>query len=141
MDRIASDAMAPWRFSMTLLSGLAAVGVVLAAAGLFALVAYTVEQRSRELAIRLAIGAAPAVVLRMVLWQGARAAAAGLAAGLAIAFVFADRLSSLLFQVAARDVSTFGSTAILLAAITLVASYAAARRVLGIDPARAMRAE
>ncbi len=141
MERLAVEAIAPWRFSMALLTGLAVVGFVLAATGLFALVTYTVQQRSRELAVRLAIGASPATILRMVLWQGARFAVAGLLVGVVIALLVADRLSPLLFQTLPRDLTTFAATAMLLGSTALIASYAAARRVLDIDPAHAMRAD
>jgi putative ABC transport system permease protein len=141
MDRVTVEAMAPWRFSMTLLTGLAAVGFVLAAMGLFALVTCAVGERSRELAVRLAIGATPPAILRMVLWQGARFAAGGLVAGLAVSLLVADRLSPLLFQTASRDPLTFGAAAALLGTTALLASYVAARRVIRIDPAAAMRAQ
>jgi len=141
MDRQLADAIAPWRFSMTLLTGLAALGVLLAVGGLFALIAYAVAQRTPELAVRLAIGAAPGQILRMVLWQGTRFAAAGLVLGLLLSLLIATRMSSLLFEVSARDGRTFAAAAILLAATTLLASYLAARRVVRIDPLIALRGE
>ena len=140
MERVASDAVAPWRFSMTLLIGLAALGVFLAAAGLFALVAYSVDQRAPELAVRLAIGARPGILLRMMLWQGGRFALAGLAVGVALSLAVASRMSPLLFRVPARDLFTFVAAAGLLGATAFLASYLAARRVIAIDPTHAMRA-
>jgi putative ABC transport system permease protein len=141
MDHIMADAVAPWRFSMALLVGLAALGVMLALAGLFALVAYSVDQRTPELAVRMAIGAAPGAILRMVLWQGGRFAAAGLAVGLILSLTTATRMSALLFQVPARDTVTFASAAILLGTTTLLASWLAARRVTRIDPLIALRGQ
>ena len=140
MERVANDAVAPWRFSMTLLVGLAALGAFLAAAGLFALVAYSVDQRAPELAVRLAIGARPGIIVRMVLWQGGRLAVAGLAAGILLSLVVANRMSPLLFQVPARDLFTFTVAAGLLGATTLAAGYLAARRATRIDPMMVMRA-
>lgn len=140
MGRVTADALAPWRFSMTWLAALAGAGGLIAVTGLFALVAYSVEQRRRELAVRMALGAAPGAVLRMVVRQGATVAVSGLVAGLVLALVFADRLSSLLFEVTARDAPTIVSVALILALAALAASYAAARRVVRIDPVAAIRA-
>ena len=92
---------------MAMLVGLAVLGVLLAATGLFALVAHSVDQRAREIAVRLAVGAGPGTVLRMVLWQGGRFVVAGLAAGVVLSLAVTNRMSSLLFQVPARDVFTF----------------------------------
>jgi len=140
MEEIVTDAVAPWRFSMALLTGLAALGVVLAATGLFALVAYSVDQRARELAVRLAIGAAPGTILRMVLWQGGRFAVAGLVVGVVLSLVVTQRMTSLLFQVPARDPFTFVAAVGLLGTTAFLATYLAARRVIGIDPLLTMRA-
>jgi putative ABC transport system permease protein len=141
MDRELTDAIAPWRFSMTLLAGLASLGALLAITGLFALIAYAVEQRTPELAVRLAIGAGPGAILRMVLWQGARFAAFGLAAGVVLSLAAANRMSSLLFQVPPRDAVTFVSASMLLGGTALLASYLAARRVIRIDPLVALRGQ
>ena len=142
VDRMFSEAIAPWRFSMAMLAGLAALGVMLAAnAGLFALVAYSVDQRAPELAVRLAIGAGPGTILRMVLWQGGRFAVAGLVVGVALSLAFANRMSTLLFEVAARDRLTFVAAAGLLGATAFLASYLAARRVTRVDPLLTMRAQ
>jgi ABC-type antimicrobial peptide transport system permease subunit len=141
MDRTMADAIAPWRFSMTLLAGLAVIGVLLAIAGLFALVAYAVVQRTPEFAIRLAIGAEPMQVLRMVLWQSAYFAVPGLIAGFLLSLFATNRMASLLFQVSARDVPTFTTAGLLLGGTALLASYLAARRVIRIDPLAALRSE
>jgi ABC-type antimicrobial peptide transport system permease subunit len=141
MDRVVAEAVAPWRFSMALLVGLAALGAVLAATGLFALIAYAVDQRSHELAVRLAIGAGPGAVLRMVLWQGGRFALAGLVVGVGCSLAVANGMSSLLFNVPARDGFTFGAAVGLLGATAFLAGYLAARRVIKIDPLLAMRVQ
>jgi hypothetical protein len=141
LERIATEAMAPWRFSMTLMVVLAGLGVALAITGLFALIAYTVAERRAELAVRLAIGAAPQDLFRMVVWHGAKFAAVGLAIGLGVSLLLADRLSPLLFQLPARDPVTFVGSAAMLGAVVIVASAWAARRVMAIDPSRAIRTE
>ena len=143
MDRAVADAVAPWRFSMTLLVGLALLGAVLAAAGLFAQVAQSVDQRAPELALRLAVGAGHGAILRMVLWQGGRFAMAGVVIGVVLSLAAADRISALLFQVPPLDTLAFTAAVGLLGTTALLAAYLAARRVIGIDPllldARAMR--
>jgi putative ABC transport system permease protein len=141
MEQVLTDVVAPWRFSMTLLVSLATLGVFLAVAGLFALVAYSVEQRAPELALRLAIGASPGAILRSVMWDGARFALAGLAVGVVFSLAVSHRISALLFQVPPRDVATFVTAAGLLATTALLAGYLAARRVTRIDPLLAMREE
>ena len=141
MDRVVRDAVAPWRFSMALLVGLAVLGAMLAIAGLFALVAYSVDQRAQELAVRLAIGAGSGTILRMVLWQGGRFAVAGLVAGVVLSLAVTNRMSSLLFQVHARDTLTFVAAAALLGATALLASYFAARRVISIEPVHLLRGQ
>lgn len=141
MERVVTDVIAPWRFSMTLLVGLAALGVFLAAAGLFALVAYSVEQRAPELALRLAIGANPGAILRLVMWEAGSFALAGLAVGIVLSLAVSHRISALLFQVPPRDVTVFATAAGLLGATVLGAGYLAARRITRIDPLLAMREE
>jgi putative ABC transport system permease protein len=141
MDRVVAEAVAPWRFSTTLLVGLATLGVILSAAGLFALVAYSVDQRAPELAVRLALGAGPGTILRMVLWEGARFAVMGLVVGAGFSLAAANRVSTLLYQVPARDALAFLAAVGLLAATALLASYLAARRVIGIDPLLVMRSQ
>jgi putative ABC transport system permease protein len=141
MERIAVEAVAPWRFSMVLFVTLAGLGFILATTGLAALVAFAVEQRLRELAVRLAIGATPATLLRVVVWQGSRFAFVGLMIGLGASLVLVDRLGPLLFQVPARDGLTFVGSALLLGSTVVLASALAARRVVGIAPSDAMRLE
>jgi hypothetical protein len=140
MELVVREAVAPWRFSMTLLVGLAIVGAILAATGLFALVACSIDQRMAELAVRLAIGAAPGAILRMLVWEGGRFAAAGLLVGQVLAMAVAQRMSPLLFQVPARDLATLIAAVGILGSTVFLASYLAARRATSIDPARAMRA-
>lgn len=139
MEQVAADAVAPWRFSMVLVTGLAVLGGVLAAAGLYALVAYSVQQRRHELAVRLAVGAGRGAMLRMVAWQGGRFALGGLSIGVGLALVLAGRMSPLLFQVQPRDVYAFAAAAGVLAVTAVAANVLAARRVVDIDPASLIR--
>jgi putative ABC transport system permease protein len=139
MEQITADAIAPWRFSTMLLVALAMMGGALAAAGLYALVAYSVEQRRHELAVRLAVGARPAAILRMVSWQGGRFAVVGLLIGIGLALVLAERISPLLFQIRPRDIYSFAAAAGVLAMTAVVANILAARRVVDIDPVLSLR--
>jgi predicted permease len=140
MDTVVSNAVAPWRFSMTIFVVLAAIGVALGAFGLFGVVAYSVAQRTPDLALRLAIGARPGQLLRMMLWEGGRLALAGLTVGAAAFFLLSDWLAELLFQVEPSEPSTLALVAVSLCAITLVASYLAARRATLVDPIVVLRA-
>jgi putative ABC transport system permease protein len=141
MDIVVSTAVAPWRFSMTIFVVLAAIGVALGAFGLFGVVAYAVTQRTSDLALRLALGARPGQLLRMMLWEGGRLALMGVTVGAAAFFLVSDSLTGLLFQVEPSEPSTLGTVAALLSGITLTATYLAARRAMRIDPMTVLRAD
>jgi putative ABC transport system permease protein len=133
MEDVVDDAVAPWRFTMTIFVVLAGIGVALATVGLFGLVTYSVSHRTPELALRLAIGARPSQLLRMVLWEGGRLVLAGIAMGVAASVVFTQMLAGLLFRVEPNDPRTFGVVVALLGLITLLACYVAARRAMMVD--------
>jgi putative ABC transport system permease protein len=141
MDTVVDNAVAPWRFSMTMFVTLAAVAAGLAAVGLFGLVAYSVAQRTPELAVRIAVGATASHILRMILWDGARVAITGLALGAVASLLMVNALSSLLFRVEPRDARAFIGAVMLLGVITLLAASVAARRVTRIDPVVALRGD
>ena len=117
------------------------LALVLAAAGIYGLMAYAVTQRTREIGIRLAIGATSADVLRLVVGQTARIAAVGLVVGVAGALLISRVLSTMLFGVSPLDPATFVSAALLLFAVAVLAGYLPARRAAAIDPQSAIRAE
>jgi predicted permease len=135
------EALAPTRFTLGLLGAFAGVALVLAVVGLYASVAYTVSQRTREIGIRIALGASSRAVSRLVLADGVRLAVAGLAAGALIAAAATRALSSLLYGVEPTDPPTFTAIALLVAAVTLAASWLPARRAVRVDPVDALRAE
>ena len=129
------------RFYMLLLGIFAGVALVLATIGIYSVVSYTVSQRQRELGIRIALGAAPSAVLRLVVAQGAALAAVGLIVGLAAAIGLSRVIAGLLFQVTPTDIATYLAVSALLTTIALVACIVPARRAARVDPAVTLRGE
>ena len=141
LDEFIADSIAARRFSLILLAAFASTALVLAATGLYAVIAYLVTQRTREIGVRLALGAQRSDVLSLILVNGIRLAGAGLIFGIAGAFLTSRALSSLLFHTSSTDPVTYGSVALLLAVVALIASYLPARRAMKVDPIVALRAE
>jgi putative ABC transport system permease protein len=143
MDERLYDAVAKPRFVTTLLGLLAGLALVLAAIGIYGVMSYSVALRTRELGIRMALGAEPASVRRMVLWQGLRMGLVGIALGTAAALginvVLRRALADMLFEVSAVDPATFASVVLAMLGIALVACWAPARRATRIDPMAALR--
>jgi predicted lysophospholipase L1 biosynthesis ABC-type transport system permease subunit len=117
------------------------VALALAATGLYGAIAYSVAQRTREIGVRMALGATRAAVRRLVLGQGMRAVAFGVIAGIAGAFVVSRLLSASLFGISANDLASYAGAAILLATTAAVAALIPARRASQINPMEALRAE
>jgi ABC-type antimicrobial peptide transport system permease subunit len=141
-DRIAdSPAAYLQRSSAWLIGGFAAAALLLALVGLSGLVAYSVSQRSREIGLRMALGAERRGVYRLVLGEAGRLAAIGVAAGLAAATAAAASLRRVLFQTPPFDASTLAAVAATVAAAALLASYLPARRAASVDPVIALRSE
>ncbi|HEX7779565.1 MAG TPA: FtsX-like permease family protein, partial [Vicinamibacterales bacterium] len=138
---VLSESVASRRFSMVLLGVFALLAIVLAAVGLYGVVAYTVSQRTREIGLRMAIGARPGDVLRMVVGGGMKLAAIGVAIGLAAAVGVARLVEKLLFGVTPSDPASYGATALILLAVAALASYVPARRAMRVDPLSALQAE
>ncbi len=135
------DSLAPTRFAMALFVAFAAVALVLATVGLYGVISYGVVQRTREIGVRVALGAEPAAVTRLVVANGLRLAAAGIGIGAIAAMVAGRALSGMLFGVSAADPATLLAITVLVAAIALFASYVPARRALRIDLSEALREE
>jgi ABC-type antimicrobial peptide transport system permease subunit len=139
-DRV-DESLARRRFSMVLLSLFAGTALGLAAIGVYGVIAYLVSQGTREVGIRMALGATPREILMLVVRQGMTVAAAGVSAGLVAALVATQFMESLLFGVQSTDPLTFISIAVLLGLTALLASYVPARRAARIDPMISLRSE
>jgi ABC-type antimicrobial peptide transport system permease subunit len=141
VQSLVDHAIAPRRAVLAVLLGFSAFALLLAALGVYAVIAYAISQRSRELGIRMALGASARALRRQTVVAMLGLTAAGLAAGLGAAWTFSRLLRDLLFEVDTRDPMTFGGIAITLAAVAAIAAYLPARRISRIDPVVALRAE
>jgi putative ABC transport system permease protein len=141
MESYLASSMAQRRFTLALLALFGGLALALAAVGIYGVVSCAVTSRTREMGIRMALGAERRDVLAMVLRQAAALAGVGLAAGLAASFALTRFLSTLLFEVRATDLATLATIAALLAAVALAASYLPARRAASVDPTVALRYE
>jgi putative ABC transport system permease protein len=144
MSEIVSESMASQRFPMILLSAFAALALLLASVGIYAVISYSMTQRVREVGIRMALGAMRADVLRMIVGQGLRLVLAGSAIGAVVALILMRLLSSfsgLLYGVGAGDPVTWIAVSFVLLSTALLASYLPARRAANVDPMVALRHE
>lgn len=136
-----SDSLSSLRFNTVALSIFAGLGLILATVGIYGVMAYSVGQRTHEIGIRMALGAQPGTVMRLVLGQGMLLVLIGVAVGLALSFGLTRILASLLYGVTATDPTTFVSVALVLSLVALLASYIPARRATKVDPLVALRDE
>ncbi len=141
MDQILHEWTAPRRFSMSILLSFAGVALLLAVVGLYSVLAYSVSLRTREIGIRMALGAEPKNVVRHVVGQGFRFAVLGVAIGTAGAFGLTRFMRTLVFGVAPTDAITFMVVPLLMLAVTVAASFWPARQAAKIDPIEALRVE
>jgi ABC-type antimicrobial peptide transport system permease subunit len=141
MDQVLAQSLTRQRFAMALLAWFAALALVLASIGIYSVLAYAVRKRSREIAIRMALGARSERVARMIVVQGMRPALIGMLLGLAGAIALRKILESLLYDVGVGDPWTLGGVAILLGLVSAAACFVPAYRASRIDPMAALRSE
>jgi len=136
-----SSSLSAQHFNLILIGAFAGTALLLAMAGIYGVMAYTVEQRTREFGVRMALGAQPSDVLSLVLRQGILTIAIGVAAGIFGAIALTRLMASMLYHTSATDPITFAGVALLLTFIALLASYLPARRATRVDPVIALRYE
>jgi putative ABC transport system permease protein len=141
LEEVVSSSVAGERFRTSLLTAFALIALLLATIGVYGVMSYSVEQRGAEMGLRMALGASPRDVLRLVAGHGLKLALAGVALGVMAAFWVTRLLSSLLFGVSATDPVTFASIATLLLGVAALASYLPARRATKADPMALLRME
>jgi putative ABC transport system permease protein len=141
MDSLFEQSMGPRRFNLYLLTAFAGVALALAAIGLFGVMAYLVSQRTREIGVRLALGATRGEVFRQILGRGMTLAAIGAAIGVGAAMGLSRVMETLLFSVSRRDPVTFIAVPVALVIVAGLACYLPARRAMGVDPVVALRVD
>jgi predicted permease len=141
MAEIRAESVAPERLNLTLLSLFAGIALVLATVGIYGVMSYSVTQRTHEIGIRMAIGARPVDVFKMILGHGMKLALIGVALGLAGAFALTRLMATMLFGVEPTDATTFGAISILLIAVALLACYLPGRRATKVEPTISLRYE
>jgi putative ABC transport system permease protein len=141
MATMMTENLAQPRFNTVLLGVFGALALVLAAVGIYGVLSYTVTQRIHEIGLRMALGARPGDVLRMVMNQAMRLSGIGIAAGVVVALIASKALSTLLFRISRTDPVTYLGIVTMLGGVALLASYIPARRATKVDPMVALRSE
>jgi ABC-type antimicrobial peptide transport system permease subunit len=141
MQQLVDDALAQPRFYLLLLSLFATLAVVLAAVGIYGVVAYVAGQRRREIGVRMALGAGPADVVGLVVWQGLKPALLGAAIGLAVALGGSNAVGALLYEVSPRDAVVMTIVTVVLLIVVVLACMVPAARATRVPPTTALRAQ
>jgi putative ABC transport system permease protein len=141
VEKLVHASLVRQRFSMTVMSAFALLALVLCAGGIYGIISFTTTQRTREIGVRMALGADGPTIRRMVLREGSVVIALGLGFGLVGALVGSRFLSTLLFEVRPGDPFTIGIVCVLLGVVGLAACYVPARRATRVDPLTALRVE
>ncbi|MGB6900247.1 MAG: ABC transporter permease [Candidatus Acidiferrum sp.] len=141
MDAAIDKSLAPQRFNLVLVALFAVLAIFLAAVGVYGVLSYSISQRTREIGVRIALGAQRGRVLRMAVGEGMKLAILGTAVGMAGGFVLTRLIASLLFGITARDPFTFAAVGVLVAIVSFAACYIPARRAMRVDPIVALRYE
>jgi predicted permease len=141
MQEVVAESLTPQRFNMLLLAGFAGLAMLLAAVGIYSVLAYSVRQRVREIGVRMALGAQVRDVLRLVIFEGMKPTLLGLAIGITVSLLFARVIQSLIFGVSARDTLTYAGVSFMFGSIALLATLVPAWRATRVDPMRTLRDE
>jgi putative ABC transport system permease protein len=141
MEEQLAEQLSPRKFQTSLLALFSGIAVILAGAGIFGVMHYSVTQRTQEIGIRGALGASPGDVLRLVLSQALRLGVTGIAIGIFVGLALTRLMASLLFGIGPTDFVTFAAVAGLLCLVSVTASYIPARRAMRVDPIEALRYE
>nr|AUN37129.1 DUF214 protein [uncultured bacterium] len=141
MEQLRGELIADRRFTLILVAVFSALALILASIGIYGVISYSVAQRTREIGIRVALGASPGHVLRMIVGGGAKLAVIGIVIGAAGAMVLTQFIRSFLFGVSPSDPLTFAGISVILAGVAMLASYVPARRAMKVDPNTALRYE
>ncbi|HEX6730359.1 MAG TPA: FtsX-like permease family protein, partial [Pyrinomonadaceae bacterium] len=141
LEQIVSDSLGRRKFALQVVGLFGILALLLAAVGIYGVISYSISQRTRDIGIRLALGASKGTILQWVLKQGLVLIAAGVAVGLIGAFVVTRLLRTMLFEVGPTDLVTYVGLALLLTAVALIACYIPARRATKVDPLVALRNE
>ena len=141
LDQFMANSLAPQKFNMLMLATFAAVALLLASMGIYSVLAYTVRRRMREIGIRMALGAQIKDLLRLIVMEGMKPAAAGLTIGIIGALALGRVVASLVYGVSTRDPLTYLSVSLLLAAVALMATIVPAYRATKVDPIKTLRDE
>jgi putative ABC transport system permease protein len=141
LEEVVASESRSWRLGATMFTIFGLLALLVAAVGLYSVVAYDVSQRTQELGVRVALGASTAAVIRLVLAEGVRVVALGLGLGAIVALALANRITPMLYHVTGKDPITYGLVGVVLLAVAIVASLAPALRAAHVDPNVALRAE
>ncbi len=141
MESVVGDATSRTSFTMSLLGAASGIALLLGLVGIYGVISYVVSQRTREIGVRMALGATAPSVRRMVVRQGLALAGGGVILGLVVAGALSSVMATILYGVSATDPVTYASVAVALVVVSLVASWIPATRAAGVDPARALRSE
>jgi predicted permease len=141
MDRVVREAVAPQKVATGMMGVFALIALALAAIGIYAVMSYSVTQRTHEIGVRMALGAEPRDILRLVVRQGMILTFTGLSLGLGASLLLTRGMSKVLYGVSATDPLTFGGISLLLAGVAFAANYFPARRATRVDPMDALRYE
>ena len=141
MQSVVDEALSPARFNVYLLCGFAAIAFGLVAVGIYGVISYDVTRRTSEIGIRMALGAQPGAIVKLIVGYGGLLAAYGLAAGLGLAAASTRLMSSMLYGISATDPYTFAAVFVLLGGVAILASWLPARRAMRLDPVTALRLE